>query len=308
MCKGEECLWVDEQAIHTYEKEGYGFTGKKQMSYCPPEWIADKPEGGILLLDDYNRADQRYLQATMELIDRGEYISWKLPKNWHIILTNNPSDGDYLVNEVDNAQKTRYINITMIFNVKEWATWAEGEGIDGRCINFLLMNPELINKNVNPRSMVTFFNAISSIPDFASKEGLSMIQMMGEGSVGEAATGMFVTFINNKLDKLVTPEFIMTSSSEALKKELVAIIGKTNLKSYRADIASTLCARVINYMINYAKNNTITKDHLDRIEELAIEEYFGPDLSYHMVKTLFASGMKFKNLAARNKLTKHVIG
>lgn len=76
---------------------------------------------------------QRYLQATMELIDRGEYISWKLPKNWHIILTNNPDDGEYTVNSVDAAQKTRYINVNMTFDVKEWAKWAEGEGIDGRC-------------------------------------------------------------------------------------------------------------------------------------------------------------------------------
>lgn len=57
MCKGEECIWVDEHAIATYEKEGYGFTSLKRMSYCPPEWIADKAEGGILLLDDSQRAD-----------------------------------------------------------------------------------------------------------------------------------------------------------------------------------------------------------------------------------------------------------
>lgn len=57
MCKdnSEECVWVDENTIHTYEKEGFTFTGKKRMSYCPPEWITDKGEGGILLLDDFTR-------------------------------------------------------------------------------------------------------------------------------------------------------------------------------------------------------------------------------------------------------------
>ena len=67
MCKNDECKWIDEQAINIYEKEGYIFTGEKRMSYCPPEWIADKKEGGILLLDDYSRANIRFLQATMEL-------------------------------------------------------------------------------------------------------------------------------------------------------------------------------------------------------------------------------------------------
>jgi MoxR-like ATPase len=63
-----ECLWIDENAIEEYIKQGYSFTGQKRMSYCPPEWIAgldDKP--GILILDDYSRADQRFIQACMTL-------------------------------------------------------------------------------------------------------------------------------------------------------------------------------------------------------------------------------------------------
>ena len=53
-----ECLWIDENAIDQYSKQGYTFTGQKRMSYCPPEWIADKQGGGILILDDWNRADK----------------------------------------------------------------------------------------------------------------------------------------------------------------------------------------------------------------------------------------------------------
>jgi hypothetical protein len=52
------------------------------MSYCPPEWIVgldDKP--GILILDDYSRADQRFIQACMTLIETQKYMSWSLPKN-----------------------------------------------------------------------------------------------------------------------------------------------------------------------------------------------------------------------------------
>lgn len=53
----QECLWVDEHAVDEYLKHGYTFTGEKRMSYCPPEWIANKTGGGILILDDWNRAD-----------------------------------------------------------------------------------------------------------------------------------------------------------------------------------------------------------------------------------------------------------
>ena len=44
--------WVDELAVQEYLKNGYKMTGKNRMSYCAPEWIADKKDGGILLLDE----------------------------------------------------------------------------------------------------------------------------------------------------------------------------------------------------------------------------------------------------------------
>ena len=117
--------WVDEMAVSDYLKSGWKMAGKNRMSYCAPEWIADKKAGGILLLDDWNRADVRFIQAVMELVDRQTYISWTLPKDWHIILTANPDNGDYMVNSVDSAQKTRYITANLKFDMDVWAKWAE---------------------------------------------------------------------------------------------------------------------------------------------------------------------------------------
>ena len=53
------------------------------------------------------------MQATMEILDRQEYVSWKLPKNWHILLTTNPDNGDYNVTSLDVAQKTRFISVEL---------------------------------------------------------------------------------------------------------------------------------------------------------------------------------------------------
>ena len=82
-------------------------------------------------LQDNTLADSRFLQACMDLIDRQEYISWKLPKDWHIILSTNPDDGKYLVNAIDDAQKTRFISLEMKWDAEVWAKWAESKGIDG---------------------------------------------------------------------------------------------------------------------------------------------------------------------------------
>jgi hypothetical protein len=241
----------------------------------------------------------------MELIDRQEYISWKLPKNWHIVLSANPANGKYTVTEIDEAVQTRYISVELTFDVQEWAKWAETEGIDGRCINFLLLNPEIISSKVNPRSIVTFFNAISSVKDFDNN--LPLIQMIGEGCVGTETSGMFVSFINNRLDKLITPKEMMNASEDTLRTKLRELVGNTNLGTYRADIASVLCTRAINYSVTFSEKNKIEKDYLDRIEMLIMEDYFGADLNYHMVKSLFACNQKFKMLTLRQTLTKYII-
>ena len=280
----DDCLWIDEHAVEEYTKQGYKFTGLNRMSYCPPEWISGKTNGGILLLDDWNRADVRFIQAVMELIDRQQYISWSLPKDWHIILTSNPDNGEYLVNSIDNAQKTRFITINLKFDINCWSEWAEHNTIDNRCINFLLKHPELISTNTNSRSITTFFNSISSIPSF--DDNLYLIQLIGEGSVGPEFTTMFTMFINNKLDKIISPETILTHESEEyILNTLKGIIGKD--KDYRADLASIISTRIINYSLYYSKNNKVEKPFINRLSFLMNEELFAMDLKYNIVKSIY---------------------
>lgn len=297
--------WVDELAVEEYLKQGWKMTGKNRMSYCAPEWISDRKNGGILLLDDWNRADVRFIQAVMELVDRQTYISWSLPKDWHIVLTANPDNGDYMVNSIDAAQKTRYITANLKFDVEVWARWAESVGIDGRCINFLLLHPELVTQETNARAITTFFNSISSFESF--EKNLPMIQMIGEGSVGDEFASMFTTFINNKLDKLITPKDLLTKDDTAVvTSQLVSCVGKDD--DYRADIASTLATRLANYAVVYSKENTITQKITDRLEELCTKDYFTNDLKYLIVRTIFnGNKTKFNKLMMKPEIIKMTI-
>ena len=301
----EKCVWIDEQAVEEYTKQGYKFTGKNRMSYCPPEWISGKTSGGILLLDDWNRADMRFIQAVMELVDRQQYISWSLPKDWHIILTSNPDTDDYIVNTIDAAQKTRFISVNLQYDVSCWAEWAETNQVDNRCINFMLMHPELISKNVNPRSTSMFFNSISSLESF--EKSLPLIQMIGEGSVGVEFATMFSIFINNKLDKLTKVHDILFHDNEKyILGELKSNIGIKS--SYRADIASTLATRVINYSLYYAKDNSVNDLLINRIKALIVEDIFGVDLKYHIVKSIYnGESKKFAKLMLQKELVEYLM-
>lgn len=298
---GGKTIWVDENATDEYAKQGFSFTGKKRMSYCPPEWIADKKGGGILILDDWNRADIRFIQAVMELVDRQEYISWKLPKDWHIVLTANPDNGEYLVNTIDVAQRTRFVSTSLKYSSDRWAEWAEKENVDSRCINFMLMHPEVVSERVNPRSITTFFNCISSFKSF--EDNLPMIQMVGEGSVGPEVATLFTQFINNRLDKIVTPKQILFGDDNvAVKTSILSATGKG--QDFRADIASVITTRVVNYILNYAENNTVAGDVISRLNFLVNDEdLFTDDLKYIIVRRLInGNKLKFQKMLTNPKV------
>jgi hypothetical protein len=293
--------WINEHQIDAAMKKGYKVINKR-MAHAAPEWIQGRGEGGFLILDDYTRADHRFMQATMTLIDEQAYASWKLPKNWHILLTTNPDNGDYNVTSLDVAQKTRFISTEVKFDVNIWAKWAEKANIDSRCINFLLMNPELVSQRINPRMITTFFNSISSIQDFS--KNLPIIQMIGEGSVGNDFASMFTMFINNKLDKIIGPKDIFEKDEQYVLNTLKSAIG-TDV-DFRADLSSVVATRIVNYGLTHAEKNPITKVMTDRIIKLTTDcDSFTDDLRYYIIKELInGNKVKFAPLMMNSNVVK----
>jgi nucleoside-triphosphatase THEP1 len=296
--------WINESQISAATSKGYKVIGKR-MSHAAPEWIQGKGEGGFLILDDYTRADHRFMQATMEILDRQEYVSWKLPKNWHVILTTNPDNGDYNVTSLDVAQKTRFISVELKYDTNVWAKWAETAGIDGRCINFMLMHPELVTQRVNPRAITTFFNAISSIPKF--EDDLPLIQMIGEGSVGADFSSMFTMFINNKLDKIISPDDILNKDEAYVMGALTSAVGKDD--EFRADISSVIATRLVNYSLVMAEKGSVAQPIIDRLAKLTTDcEAFTNDLRYYMVKEIVnGNKVKFAKLMQNTNVVKMAI-
>ena len=296
--------WINEAQIGAASAKGYKVIDKR-MAHAAPEWIQGKGEGGFLILDDYTRADHRFMQATMEILDRQEYVSWKLPKNWHVILTTNPDNGDYNVTSLDVAQKTRFISVELKFDINVWAKWAELANIDGRCINFMLMHPELVTQRINPRAITTFFNGISSIQKF--EDSLPIIQMIGEGSVGSDFAAMFTMFINNKLDRIISPEDTLTKDEAYVIGALSSAVGKDN--DFRADISSIIATRLINYSLVFAETKSIPAPMIQRIIKLTTDcDAFTDDLRYYMIKEIVnGNKVKFAPLMMNQNVVKMAV-
>jgi len=206
---------------------------------------------------------------------------------------------------LDVAQKTRFISVEMKYDVNVWGKWAETAGIDGRCINFMLMHPELVTQKVNPRAITTFFNAISSIPKF--EDDLPLIQMIGEGSVGADFSSMFTMFINNKLDKIISPDDILNKDEAYVMGALTSAVGKDD--EFRADISSVIATRLVNYSLVIAEKGSVAAPIIDRLAKLTTDcEAFTNDLRYYMIKEIVnGNKVKFAKLMQNTNVVKMAI-
>lgn len=282
-------------------------TGKARMGYAVPAWIQGREDskGGILLLDDYTRADPRYLQAVMELIDRQEYISFKLPPGWTIVLTSNPSNDSYMVQEIDSAMKTRFITVQYGFNAETWATWAEGMALDQRCINFILKHPEIVAPDkINPRSIVHFFNQISTFKEF--KKQLKFIRLVGDASVGAETTSLFINFINDELDKLPDIRAAYDKDVDFLGDEIKkATLDKEG--HYKAAIASILATRLVIFLTRLHEKKAVDKATKDRLTHIVKNKIFMEDLTRHICQSLIANNDKFASLAMQPEFASYVL-
>jgi hypothetical protein len=120
--------------------------------------------------------------------------------------------------------------------------------------------------------------------------------MIGDGSVGATFSSMFTLFINNRLDKLISPkDMLLHKSDDHVLGEMSKVIGIG--KDYRADIASVLTTRLINYSLYYAENNTIGQPTIDRLIQISTkEDILNDDLRYVLVKKLLTNKGKFQRI------------
>lgn len=281
----------------------YKQTGKTRMAYSKPAWVPEYNEKGTLLfLDDYVRGNPQLLQACMDLILEQKYISWSLPKKTTICLSNNPDDGCSNVNSLDEAQRTRFMNFEVAFDLSTWMNWAEKNNIDGRCINFvasyaneLFEGDEEGNRICNPRSFVMFANMISGVKNWDDADSQSFINTIARGCFKDNGrfANMFSSFIRNKMHLLIQPRQMLNGTWTEVKDILTSTLYDGN-GQYRPDIASLLERRFAGFVNAWLDSNDKTpiQKVIDRIldfinnEDKTGQRLFTKDMFYHMIKTI----------------------
>ena len=214
--------------------------GTEVTIYRPPAWAPREAGPGILLLDDFNRADDRILRGLMQLLQLGRFPSWELPAGWQIILTANPEGGDYSVTPLDPAMTTRMLHATLSFEAAEWARWASEAGIPPAAIDFVLLYPELISRGerTTPRSLVQFFRSIAAL-DW--KREVDLVETLAASALDPDTVTAFLAFVRGEMDRIPAPEAILDATTPDAVPRVVAEV----LASDRIDRLNVLSTRIV---------------------------------------------------------------
>ena len=281
--------------------------GDETTIYMAPEWVPreDDVGPGILLLDDLNRADDRILRGTMQLLQEFEMFSWKMPPKWQIVCTANPEGGDYSVSTMDDAMLTRMLHMTMVFDLKAWTRWASASGVDARGIAFVLTYPEVITgKRTTPRTLAQFFDQISSIKDL--KKDIELVRVLAESSLDSITATTFLAFVNDDLEQLINPEDILDSKDFDDVAKRVAQLAKGPGAVKRVDRIATICTRLYLSLVDpkYQQKPVNARN----LSAFLMHEDIPNDLRFSLHRDLVAAGGTLPAMLRSPQLAKLVLG
>jgi len=216
--------------------------------YIMPDWAREmhrQGEEGILLLDDFNRADGRIIRGIMQLLQDRRMVSWALPPRWQIFLTANPDGGDYSVTPVDDAVLTRMSHVTLLFDHRAWADWARRAGVDERGIAFVMAYPELVGSaRTTPRSLVNFFMHLGGIGNLEADHEL--VDCLARACIDDSAADAFVGFARSQLGRIPQVHQILEATDfERQVAPLLEEFTGNRDGAMRADILSVVLDRVV---------------------------------------------------------------
>ncbi len=232
-----------------------------------PSWVPQSDGPGILLLDDFNRADERIIKGLMQLLQEKKMIAWSLPPGWMILLTANPETLNYHVTPLDQALLTRMMHFTMVFDLQNWVNWAEKHRLEGWCIDFALAHQELFEEERHtPRTFSQFAFQVSRLKLIPETDHESLL-LIARAILGEKTMLALKQFLGSGFHHIPKVEDLLgTENFEAQIGQLLDTWNKETIQ--RLDLYSILFNRLNAFLIK--KKEPLSEAELGKLKKLLL--------------------------------------
>ena len=134
---------------------GKGFTRANPPRKLPPD-NGPNGKGGIIFMDELNRANKIVLNAIMQFVQEGRVDEYQLPDKWVIVAAGNrPEEAE--VTEFDFALADRFTIMNFVPVIEDWAGWARtSEKILPELVSFLMYNKDLFHNMDSEKRSLNF--------------------------------------------------------------------------------------------------------------------------------------------------------
>jgi MoxR-like ATPase len=141
---------IQDPEIAKFKETGEkGFLGQGATRSNPPSLLPRsngiEGKGGILFMDEMNRANKTVLNSVMQFVQMGRLGEYILPDKWILVAAGNrPSEAD--VAEFDFALADRFTIVNLEPKVEDWVEWAKKSNkFEPEFVNFVSQNQELFH-------------------------------------------------------------------------------------------------------------------------------------------------------------------
>jgi hypothetical protein len=256
-------------------------TDEKETKYAAPVWYQRLLQGGILVLDEVNRAKPSLHDAVMQLLDGRKFDVYELPSNVIIVAIMNPTTEEYDVSEFDAAMVDRGIFVKVTSDGDEVLSYVLNHDYDDEIRDVLALSKdsmqigngfELPPKQYTPRGLRQWNNikgACDAFPDVANELIL--------GCVGPEG---FAAYNNRKILKNIPtadqyfkdPGSVDVTKIEALHMRvfITRVLGYLKAKKVSQELQTKftgLCSSLSEQMIMYIARVTMDNQWINKFVE-----------------------------------------
>lgn len=121
--RGLSVVVLDLSLLEPPDLVGLPVIKEGRTHYASP---AELPSNGcgVVMLEELNRAEIPVMQPALQLLSARRLHAYELPEGWTCVAAVNPEDGDYQVNRLDPALRSRFLQLSVCADRDTWLGWA----------------------------------------------------------------------------------------------------------------------------------------------------------------------------------------
>jgi hypothetical protein len=248
----DEKLMVDGKVIKTRSETDKIVAGEENyfslLNYLPFDIKLKLIESSevrpiLLFIDELNRTEPQVMKELMNIILNRGVNGYIFPWFVSIISAVNPSSQSsvYAVNELDEAQRDRFLRLSVDADLEEWIDYALSKGLNADAISAIATAEDIFVRRTagqtaeeemapSPRSWEMVSHMYSSIHDFNDSKFFSNeekkhvdrdLETLIKGKVGPTAGNVFIQNIKNK-ELNIKPSELINGKSDKLDEKIVS--------------------------------------------------------------------------------------